>query len=96
MGVASIIGKHVLSVELDCFDNNGTGFGTLDVDIHYEVLPGEESMPFGAFDLQKVVTRIAGVSEEVNVTGLLNQSYIEQLIRDEIDSADVNVGDYYG
>ena len=94
MGVASIIGKHVLSVELDCFDNNGTGFGTLDVDIHYEVLPGEESMPFGAFDLQKVVTRIAGVSEEVNVTGLLNQSYIEQLIRDEIDSADVCAGDY--
>ena len=96
MGVASIIGKHVLSVELDCFDNNGTGFGTLDVDIHYEVLPGEESMPFGAFDLQKVVTRIAGVSEEVNVTGLLNQSYIEDLVRDEIGSADVCAGDYYG
>ena len=38
MGVASIIGKHVLSVELDCFDSNGIGFSTLDVDIHYEVL----------------------------------------------------------
>ena len=56
MGVSSIIGKHILSTELDCFDNNGAGFGTLDIDIHYEVLPPEESMPFGAFDLQKVVT----------------------------------------
>jgi hypothetical protein len=44
--------------------------------------------------LLKVVTRIAGVSEEVNVTGLLNQSYIEDLIRDEIGSADVCAGDY--
>ena len=33
MGVSSIIGKHVLSAELDCFDNNGVGFGTCDVDI---------------------------------------------------------------
>lgn len=94
MGVASIIGKHVLSVELDCFDNNGAGFGTLDVDIHYEVLQPEESMPFGGFELLKVVTRIAGVSEEVNVTGLLNQSYIEQLIRDEIDGSDYHWSDH--
>ena len=42
MGVLSIIGKHVLSAELDCFDNNGVGFGTCDVDIHYEVLPPDE------------------------------------------------------
>ena len=52
MGVLSIIGKHVLSAELDCFDNNGVGFGTCDVDIHYEVLPPDESAPFGAFELE--------------------------------------------
>ena len=93
MGVSSIIGKHILSTELDCFDNNGAGFGTLDVDIHYEVLPPEESMPFGAFDLQKVVTRIAGVGE-VNVTDWFNQSYIEELVRDEIDGADYHWSDH--
>lgn len=93
MGVASIIGKHVLSTELDCFDAGGNGFGTCDVDIHYEVLPGEESMPFGAFELLKVVTHIAGAGE-VTVTDWFNQSYIEQLIQDEIDGADVCAGDY--
>ena len=93
MGVASIIGKHVLSVELDCCDSNGIGFSTLDVDIHYEVLPGEESMPFGAFDLQKVVTRIAGVGE-VNVTDWFNQSYIEELVRYDIDGADYHWSDH--
>ena len=93
MGVLSIIGKHVLSAELDCFDNNGVGFGTCDVDIHYEVLPGEESMPFGAFELLKVVTRIAGAGE-VTVTDWFNQSYIEQLIRDEIDGSDYHWSDH--
>jgi len=94
MGVASIIGKHVLSAVLDCFDNNGVGFGTCDVDIHYEVLPGEESAPFGAFELQKVVMRVAGVSEAVNVTSCFDQSYIEQLIRDEIDGSDYHWSDH--
>ena len=91
MGISTLYGRtHVLSAELDC------EWATCDVDIHYELLPPEESMPFGAFELLKVVTRIAGVSEEVNVTGLLNQSYIEDLIRDEIGGADVCVGEYYG
>ena len=94
MGVSSIIGKHVLSAELDCFDNSGVGFGTCDVDIHYEVLPGEESAPFGAFELQKVVMRVAGVSEAVNVTSCFDQSYIEQLIRDEIDGSDYHWTDH--
>ena len=53
-------------------------------------------MPFGAFELQKVLMRVAGVSEAVNVTSCFDQSYIEQLIRDEIDGADVCVGDYDG
>ena len=89
MGISTLYGRaHVLSAELDC------EWATCDVDIHYELLPPEESMPFGAFELLKVVTRIAGVSEEVNVTGLLNQSYIEDLIRDEIGGADVCAGDY--
>ena len=89
MGISTLYGTaHVLNAELDC------EWATCDVDIHYELLPPEESMPFGGFELLKVVTRIAGVSEEVNVTGLLNQSYIEDLIRDEIDGADVCAGDY--
>ena len=93
MGVASIIGKHVLSAELDCFDNNGVGFGTCDVDIHYEVLPPEESTPFGAFEILKVVTRIAGVGE-VAVTDWFNQSYIEELVRGEVDGADYHWSDH--
>ena len=88
MGVLSIIGKHVLSAELDCFDNNGVGFGTCDVDIHYEVLPPDESAPFGAFELEKVLMRVAGVIQTVNVTSCFDQSYIEQLIRDAIDGSD--------
>ena len=87
MGVASIIGKHVLSAELDC------EWATCDVDIHYAVLPGEDSMPFGAFELLKVVTRIAGAGE-VTVTDWFNQSYIEQLIRDEIDGSDYHWSDH--
>ena len=86
MGVASIIGKHVLSAELDC------EWATCDVDIHYEVLPPEESMPFGAFELLKVVTRIAG--EAVNVTSWFNQSYIEELVRDEINGSDYHWSDH--
>ena len=86
MGVASIIGKHVLSAELDC------EWATCDVDIHYEVLPPQESMPFGAFELLKVVPRIAG--EAVNVTSWFNQSYIEELVRDEINGSDYHWSDH--
>ena len=87
MGVASIIGKHILSQELDC------DWATVDVDIHFEVLPPEESTPFGAFEILKVVTHIAGVGE-VNVTHWFNQSYIEELVRDEIDGADYHWSDH--
>ena len=50
-------------------------------------------MPFGAFELLKVVTRIAGAGE-VTVTDWFNQSYIEQLIRDEIDGSDYHWSDH--
>ena len=70
------------------------GFGTCDVDIHYEVLPGEESMPLARLSYRKclcVRCRRGGKRPVV-----FDQSYIEQLIRDEIDWADVCVGDYDG
>ena len=88
MGVLSIIGKHVLSAELDC------EWATCDVDIHYEVLPPDESAPFGAFELEKVLMRVAGVIQTVNVTSCFDQSYIEQLIRDEIDGSDYHWSDH--
>ena len=86
MGVASIIGKHILSQELDC------EWATIDVDIHFEVLPPEESTPFGAFEILKVVTHVTGVGE-VALNGF-NQSYIEELVRDEIDGADYHWSDH--
>lgn len=91
MGISTLYGRtHCMEAELD------SEWLTLPVLIYYTIDAGDGDAVPQTVTLEKVMAQIAGAESPLDVTAMVNTSYIMDLIDDEVSNIDVCAGDYYG
>ena len=89
MGVSTLYDRtHCIEAELD------SEWLTLPVLIYYTIDAGDGDAVPQTVTLEKVTAQIAGAESPLNVTSMLNASYVMDLIEEEVSNADLCAGDY--